>query len=235
MLLLLTCNALGVSFLKTGMDTIGDQSIRAAAHVRCYGDRINREVRLLLNVCSSLHIYFVIREFAFPQLGSISILVQQGAKPLFTFFNITKKTPKRRVSVSWPFSRVGTHSSVPNVGCRVELLADAVPAANTRVQPDSGLFLSKQTEVEFRVLSLNVRLFFHCSDDGGVQSSPRALLRLHAQRHPSHGLQPPDGAAGGGPGGRSCGALQLLGPLLPREGGAASVGGGWARRENASW
>lgn len=177
------------SFLDIGMDRIRDQLIRTTAHVRCYGDRVNRDARLLngyfkmFALCSTFT--FFTREFAFPQHGTIFILVQQGAKHLFTVFNITKKT---RISVSWlVFSHVRGDS---HVVCRGELLQKRFSQELVGYNWVRCTF--KYIKFQFHVLVLIMRLFFHCSDDGGVKSPPRALLRLHAQRYPSHGVQSPD-------------------------------------------
>lgn len=72
-----------------------------------------------------LHVYF----FAVPQRGAIFILVQQGAIHLFTASNTTKKT------LSDVFPCRGWCFGVSHVVCRGELLVDAVPAGDTRLQP----------------------------------------------------------------------------------------------------
>lgn len=72
-----------------------------------------------------LHVYL----FAVPQRGGIFILVQQGAIYLFTASYTTKKT------LSDVFPCRGWCFGVSHVVCRGELLVDAVPAGDTRLQP----------------------------------------------------------------------------------------------------
>ena len=71
------------------------------------------------------------------------------------------------------------------------------------------------------VFDIMISVCLMCSalgDDGGIQGAPGAVLRLHAQCHQRHGTKRPCREAGGGPGGRDGGGLQLLRPLVSREG-----------------